>query len=593
MAELLAQGKNERDQWRRRLPEDQPVLLGRDVGDWSVTWDQFISRRHAEVVWTGGRLKVQRLPRARNPVFLRGEEANAFELPPGELFVIGETTFRVIEEKAASGPVSTLQEVSISAPELQRIPVRDAAHQLDVLSQLPGVISGAASDAELFDRLSKMLLAGVRRADAVALVAVEDADPDHPRVHVLHWERRAPAAGGFEPSHRLVLEAVVRRRQTVVHAWGGDAPKDLDYTVATNLDWAFCTPVPGDACKNWGLYLGGGFTGDPANYLSPWENNELGDELKFIELVAQVLNSLRQVQVLQRRQDSLSHFFSPAVLRALRDTPAEIALKPREAEVAVLFCDVRGFSRQAEMGSDDLIALLARVSKALGVMTQTILDQGGVIGDFHGDAAMGFWGWPLAQDDKVPRASMAALGIRQQFEASAQRPDHPLKGFHVGIGLATGRAVAGQIGTTDQVKITAFGPVVNLAARLEGMTKLLRAPILLDEATAGVLRAQLAPAVARCRRLIRVQPYGLDTPLEVSELLPPAAEYPLLSDAHLATYEQALDAFLAGDWNTAFELLHQVPPQDRGKDFLLGYIIQHNHTPPPHWDGVILLDSKG
>jgi len=261
--------------------------------------------------------------------------------------------------------------------------------------------------------------------------------------------------------------------------------------------------------------------------------------------------------------------------------------------VTVLFCDLRGFSRQAEAEASDLLALLERVSKSLGVMTQTILDQGGVIGDFHGDAAMGFWGWPIAQDDKIARACMAALGVRQQFEASARRTDHPLEGFRVGIGVATGRAVAGQIGSTDQVKVTVFGPVVNLASRLEGMTKTLRAPILLDETTAAVMREQLAPSVARCRRLARVQPYGLDTPLVVSELLPPATEYPVLGDEHLKYYEEALDAFLAGQWTTAYELLHRVPPQDRGKDFILGYIIQHNHTPPPNWNGVVPLDAKG
>ena len=56
-----------------------------------------------------------------------------------------------------------------------------------------------------------------------------------------------------------------------------------------------------------------------------------------------------------------------------------------------------------------------------------------------------------------------------------------------------------------------------------------------------------------------MRPYGLDTPLEASELLPPAAEYPLLSDEHVALYEAGLDAFLAGRWSTAFELLHRLP----------------------------------
>jgi adenylate cyclase len=239
------------------------------------------------------------------------------------------------------------------------------------------------------------------------------------------------------------------------------------------------------------------------------------------------------------------------------------------------------------------MGLLERVSKALGVMTHHILEQEGVIGDFHGDAAMGFWGWPLPQPDTVARACRAALAIRAAFESASRQAGHPLADFHVGIGVATGRAVAGGIGTIDQLKVTVFGPVVNLASRLEGMTKLIRAPILLDESTARTARQQLPPNAGRMRRVAVVRPYGMDKSLEVSELLPPAGEFPQLTAEHLCSYEAALDAFLAGQWTEALELLHQVPARDRVKDFLTIFIAQHNRTPPPRWDQVIPLESKG
>src|SRR5262249_3698897 len=155
------------------------------------------------------------------------------------------------------------------------------------------------------------------------------------------------------------------------------------------------------------------------------------------------------------------------------------------------------FSREAE--KRELLAMLEGVSKALGFMTQNILDQGGVIGDYHGDAAMGFWGWPLAQPDRGRRAALAALGIRSLFEAVARQPEHLMADFRVGIGIGSGPAVAGKIGTVDQVKVTVFGPVVNLASRLEGMTKLLRASVLLDEPTAQMVREQVPPTMARVR----------------------------------------------------------------------------------------------
>src|SRR5690606_6175411 len=138
--------------------------------------------------------------------------------------------------------------------------------------------------------------------------------------------------------------------------------------------------------------------------------------------------------------------------------------------------------------ADNLRGLLDRVSRALGVMTEHIHAHGGVTGDFQGDAALGFWGWPFASDDSAIKACRAALGIREAFSQTFHKKEHPLAGFQMGIGIAHGRAVAGKIGTSDQVKITVFGPVVNLASRLEGMTKQLHVPIIVDEATAEIVR---------------------------------------------------------------------------------------------------------
>ncbi|MDP6718568.1 MAG: hypothetical protein QGF59_07970, partial [Pirellulaceae bacterium] len=86
--------------------------------------------------------------------------------------------------------------------------------------------------------------------------------------------------------------------------------------------------------------------------------------------------------------------------------------------------------------------------------------------------------------------------------------------------------------------------------------------------------------------------YGLKGAVEVSELLPCYARSPELNDDDLATYERALDALIAGDWDASFNLLHAVPAADRAKDFLTVFIAQHNRTPPNGWDGVIELDSK-
>ena len=167
----------------------------------------------------------------------------------------------------------------------------------------------------------------------------------------------------------------------------------------------------------------------------------------------------------------------------------------------MLFCDVRGFSQKVEESSDDLHALLARVREALSVMTRNILKYEGVIADFQGDAALGFWGWPSPSDEAALSACRTALAIHNTFAAAQHDPDHPLHGFRVGIGICHGEAIAGRIGSDEQIKVGVFGPVVNLASRLQDLTKAVGAPILIDGPTGAAVRDCLTPREASLRRV--------------------------------------------------------------------------------------------
>jgi adenylate cyclase len=593
VADLIAQGGEITHRWRRALRPGERFILGRTSQPWEVPWDALLSRQHAELCWSDDALRVKRLPSGRNPLFYRGREADEFKVEPGEHFVIGDTRFTLVVDAAAIAQevAMPLQEQSFSAQYLRGVRFHNADHRMEVLSRLPEVIAGAERDDQLFVRLVNMLLAGISRASAVALVSAE-AKEDAP-ANVLHWDRRLATGGSFQPSRRLIVEAI-QQKQSVLHVWTTlEDSRANKFTASESHDWAFCTPVPGEECAGWAFYVAGRFTGDFIATPASEDTGDLRQDIKFAEIVAGTLSSLRKVGQLQRKQAMLSQFFPPAVLTALETRGSAEVLAPSLTDVAVLFCDLRGFSHKAEQEAEDLMGLLQRVSKALGVMNHHILDQGGVVGDFQGDAAMGFWGWPLAQEDMILRACQAALAIRQQFEAAALRPGHPLAGFRVGIGLANGHAVAGGIGAKDQLnKVTVFGPVVNLASRLEGMTKILQTPILIDEATAKAVRELIPRTLARCRRVATIRPYGMDTPVAVSELLPSEAEYRELADAHIEAYESALDRFLAGQWSDALKHLHQVPPEDRVKDFLTEFIISNKRTPPPHWAGVIELQSK-
>lgn len=593
MLELVAHGPEPRQRWRSSLEPDKVYSLGRSVDtDLPVPWDARISRTHVRITADADRVEVAKLPEAGNPLCFQGQAVDVCRVRAGELFVLGSTSFYIadtnVELTSPSAP--PIEEVTFEPQELRKVRFRDADNRIDVLSHLPEVIWGARTDSELHQRLANLILAGVVHAEAVAIVEPGETDD----VRVLYWERRRETAGAFRPSGRLVHDAIRKRSRTILHVWETHVPSNQHYTAVGEFDWAFCAPIPDPTGRPWGLYVAGRLDRPYAAQRGSEapDGAYLQADVKFTELVAEIISTVQRLNRFERQQSGYRQFFAPPILKLLGDNPNTEMLEPSQCEVTVLFCDLRGFSQRAEESADDLLGLLDRVSSALEVMTRHILEHEGVTGDFQGDAALGFWGWPFASGEAPLHACRAALAIREAFEKTREIENHPLANFQMGIGIAHGRAVAGKIGTNEQVKVTVFGPVVNLASRLENMTKQLRVPILLDEGTAEMARSRLAPDEGRVRRLAKVLPYGMETPLVVSELLPSAAEFPELSGEHVRQYETGVEHFIAGRWEDAYRCLHQMPAVDRAQDFLGMLIAQHNRVAPPDWDGVIRLPSK-
>jgi adenylate cyclase len=586
MPDLIAQGAEKEQRWRRSLAEADRFDIGRRAGAWSTAWDERISRRHAALCWRGGELEVLQLPEARNPIYYRGRKSTHFTLKPGEYFVIGGTTFSVVDDKVLVSleHPQPFTEKHFDRAELRRAAFRNPDQRIAALARLPDIISTSATDAELYSRLVSVLLAGITAAKGVALVR---RTADSQEIEVLHWDHRSLTGDNFFPSQRLIHQSL-NAATSIVHVWNQTTEPTAKFTQQANIDWAFSTPLVGPRCQGYALYA----AGSNSAALSASDPEALRDDLKFAELVATTFSRLREAQHAERRLAGLSTFLSPVVLAMLAESDVETVLAPREAELTVLFCDLRGFSRLAEKSAHNLFELLERVSLALGVMTRHILAQGGVIGDFHGDAAMGFWGWPLAQDDAAARACRAALAIREEFAAAAQDSGHrTLADFRIGIGIATGRAVAGKIGTSDQVKVTAFGPVVNLASRLESLTKTVQAPILLEERTAAALQAAEFSA-GRLRPVARVCPWGMATPVALSELLPHSQHAGDLHAAQLSNYATALAKFHHRDWSAARAELEPLRAGDPVAAFLWQYMEQFQFQAPADWPGFIAMREK-
>lgn len=580
MAELVAVGRAEH-QWKQALRESQVVRIGRAPrSGWGVPWDMHISREHADIEFANGKLKVRVLESARNPALFDGKLATEFSVGPGQTFTIGETVFTLQGIDLSDDAPADLIEYSYTAEELEKIDFGNGERRLEALAQLPKVIGDTHSDAEFATKVVALLLRWLPKADAAAVVQYDlksDAGLEKPTF--MRWDSRNPV-GRFRPSRRL-MRAALESGQSKIHSWMEGAEQSGAFTQSAGLDWAFCTPVGRNASTGWCLYV----SGRGGMYV-----NELAGDLKFTELVAQFIGAIRRVRLLENQQTTMSQFFSPAVMETLGNDESAKALTPREGVVTVLFCDVRGFSKRVEDSQGDLQGVLRQMSVALGVMTQNIMRHEGVIADFQGDAALGFWGWPTQSPDGPLPACLAALSISEQFRIAQTDPNHPLNGISVGIGIGHGRAIAGQIGTKEQIKVGVFGPVVNLTSRLEGLTRQLGVSIVLDEPTAEYARKHLPPTTGSVRRLARLRPKGMDIPATVYELL--AATGRRINDAQVASYESAVDAVIAGMWQDALTRLDPLVELDPPAAFLKRSMAEAGSAPPAGWDGAFSLMAK-
>ena len=634
VAELIAKGP-EGQTFRQRLVEGQSVRFGRaPASGWTIEWDRSISREHGNFCWENGQLRITCLQTAANPIKVGGVAYREAFVGKSESFEIGQSTFFVDLKVVPSGDVSSesmrtnrllhtiateqppqeieepivefvtqsgdelAEEHSYHADDLRKVAFGDSERQMEVLSNLPKLIAGSKTDLDLALMLCGMLLEAIPPAVAVAVAMFDESDvlairsqdnpeAELPKPKVMRVQTRDRFDGRFMPSRRLLRKAL-RRGESVMHIVGDEVDSSR-VTMASSLDWAFCAPITSESCIGWCLYVSGSGGRDGNVFVTA---DSLKGDLRFTQLVAQLIGSIHTVRTLQEHKAQLSAFFSPKVMANLtkRGGAGDI-LAPSERDITVLFCDVRGFSRKSEQLKGDLHKLLDCVKAALSAMTGGILEFDGSIADFQGDAALGFWGWPTPLPDGPMSACRAALSIMNVFNLPPEQR-RLLEDFSCGVGIAHGRAIAGQIGTSQQAKIGVFGPVVNQGSRIEGMTRQFGVNVCIDEATAEFVRRLMPLTEGRVRRLARVRPKGMDTPLLVHELLPAEVEDDKVSEVARLNYEAALEMIIGGRWSEGLERLNAVPDDDGPKNFLIAQMAKHNDTAPADWDGAFSLDAK-
>lgn len=260
-------------------------------------------------------------------------------------------------------------------------------------------------------------------------------------------------------------------------------------------------------------------------------------EAQVVQALASILGGSMAREQAIRSRIQFEQFFSQDLVRELENNPD--LLKGRLQDVTVLFSDLRGFTAlSGRLAPQDICALLQDVME---VLSEQIQLAGGVIVDYAGDGILAMWNAPVLQVDHAQRALNAALGMIRQMEGVNQRwkwalEDRPLG---VGIGINSGEALVGNTGSMRKFKYGPLGLSVNLASRVQDVTKRVGSPILITEAT----RARLAPDL-QVRRIGSVLLAGVPDPIVLYEFPWNGPNPQWLMDKF--EYEQTLDLFENG-----------------------------------------------
>ncbi len=291
----------------------------------------------------------------------------------------------------------------------------------------------------------------------------------------------------------------------------------------------------------------------------------------------------------ERVRKTFESYVAPTVVQEMLKHPEQLRLGGERREITLLFTDIRGFTTMSE--NLDPEALVNLLHDFLNPMSNIIINLGGTIDKYMGDAIMALFGAPLAQTDHPRLACRAALEMVACLDALnrtwAEEGRPPLK---VGIGVNTGPVAVGNMGSDRLFDYTAIGDNVNLASRLEGLNKYYATSILISDSTAKALENGF---ILRDMDMVRVK--GKVKGVRIHELLGEGEPDPEL--AHfLELYHRALGLYREkrfAESLAAFAQTLEIRPGDATCQRYITLAQKHHETPPPDdWEAVTIMDGK-
>ena len=209
-------------------------------------------------------------------------------------------------------------------------------------------------------------------------------------------------------------------------------------------------------------------------YLTNWSYPVIMGFLVFSHLIYN--NFVRENRLKLQIKKQFEHYLAPEMVKKLQDNPSLLKLGGETRELTFLFCDIRGFTPISEKYKSNPQGLTKLINSFLTPMTDIILKSGGTIDKYMGDCIMAFWNAPLDCPNHQEKAIITAAKMRQKMKELNL-------GFNIGIGINTGQAVVGNMGSDQRFDYSVLGDAVNLASRLEGISKDFNTTIIIGEDT--------------------------------------------------------------------------------------------------------------
>jgi adenylate cyclase len=304
--------------------------------------------------------------------------------------------------------------------------------------------------------------------------------------------------------------------------------------------------------------------------------------------------ALERLEKLRTRR-TLERYVSKNLVKEVLENPDSYysSLRGARVPVTILFSDLVGFTTLTEKADPE--ALVAQLNEYLTRMTSVVFGNGGTLDKFIGDAIMAVWGnvrsFGMAQDAK--NCARAALGMRRELRQLNEKwRGEGRMGLGMGIGINQGEVIVGNIGSQERMDPTVIGDSVNLASRLEGLTRIYGVDILVGATAAELVRDEF-----HLRSVARVQVKGKSKPVDVFTFIGAR-----IDDVNpeflkwLESYEEGLEKFRARDFTEAkilFSRFLEFYPDDLLAKIYLDRALEYEQQPPDEaWDAVEVFKKK-